>query len=100
MTRRKSISERLRRVSASKPELRAQILHEWADQWLSDHIALIDWLKNSIDHDDWVGIPRSLGQLRELTEMKHSALHNIIDELIYPSKVSLHPKTEKTNDER
>ncbi|WP_025289926.1 hypothetical protein [Bibersteinia trehalosi] len=90
--RNKSITWRLRKCST--PARRAEILHEWLNNWRNEHIELVDWLKDGIDCNDMEAIIRSLGQLRRLTEMKHVGLHNIIDELIYPTKA----QKKETND--
>lgn len=80
MTRKRSVSERLKKTKNS--ETRAEILHEWATEWENEHVDLIDRLRVAIDQNDLVKIKRSFGQLRAVTQKKHDALHNIIDELL------------------
>lgn len=78
--RKRSISERLKKCRSQKT--RAEMLHEWATEWENEHVDLIDRLRVAIDQNDLVKIKRSFGQLRAVTQKKHDALHNIIDELL------------------
>lgn len=80
MTRKRSVSERLKKTKNS--ETRAEILHEWAIAWENEHADIIDRLKVAIEQNNLVKIKRSLGELRAVTQKKHDALHNIIDELL------------------
>ncbi len=80
MTRKRSVSERLKKTKNS--ETRAEILHEWATAWENEHVDIIDRLRVAIDQNNLVNIKRSLGQLRTVTQKKHDALHNIIDKLL------------------
>lgn len=80
MSGRPSITIRVRKNK--RPERKAEILHEWATEWENEHVDLIHRLRVAIDQNDLVKIKRSFGQLRAVTQKKHDALHNIIDELL------------------
>lgn len=77
--RSRPISHRLAR--ARTPEKKGIILHEWADKWLCEHIDIVERLKDAIDNNNINTIRIALGELRAVTEKKHTALHNIFDSL-------------------
>lgn len=77
---RKSITLRIRAAKAA--ETRAEILHTWSHEWRDEHVKLVDNLKHAIDSNDMTEVIIALGQLHNLTEKKHTALHNIFDELL------------------
>lgn len=81
---RKSIGEKLK--TSQKKEARREYAHKWADEWESRYLYLLKQLKWAIADDDQRRIERVFGDLRGLQEPKFFALHNVIDELIDPTR--------------
>ena len=81
---RKSIGEKLK--NANRREPRRKYAHEWADNWESSYLDLLRELKQAIAHDDQRRIEQVFSNLRGLQEPKFRALHNVIDELVYPTR--------------
>lgn len=81
---RTSITERLKK--SQKKEMRREYAHEWADEWERRYLDLLKELKRAIEYDDQRRIERVFGDLRGLQEPKFFALHNVIDELIDPTR--------------
>lgn len=82
--RRKSIGEKLK--TSQKKETRRKYAHEWADDWESRYLDLLKQLKWAISDRDQRRIEQTFGDLRGLNEPKFFALHNVIDELIDPTR--------------
>ncbi len=79
-----SITERLKK--SQKKEMRREYAHEWADEWERRYLDLLREIKQAIAHDDQRRIEQVFGDLRGLQEPKFFALHNVIDELIDPTR--------------
>ncbi|WP_234395348.1 hypothetical protein [Neisseria weaveri] len=66
--------------------MRREYAHEWADEWERRYLDLLREIKQAIAHDDQRRIEQVFGDLRGLQEPKFFALHNVIDELIDPTR--------------
>lgn len=85
MVRRTSITERLKK--SQKLTTRKEYAHQWADKWEEDYLILLAKIKRAIHNgasDD--DLAELFADLRALQEPKFRALHNVIDELITPTR--------------
>ena len=84
MVRRTSIKERLKK--SQKSTTRKEYAHEWADKWEEDYLTLLAKIKRAIHNGTTDDLADLFADLRALQEPKFRALHNVIDELITPTR--------------
>lgn len=81
---RTSITERLKK--SRNPVFRRQQAHEWADKWEDEYLYLLGKIKDAANNGDTDDLAEIFADLRALQQPKFVALHNIIDELISPTR--------------
>ncbi len=86
MTNRTSITERLKK--SRNRQTRLDFAHEWADEWESKHVKIIDEIKDRVNSqiEDDPKLRNLFGDLHGLHKPKFDALHNIINELDTPTR--------------
>ena len=81
---RTSITERLKK--SRNPAFRREQAHEWADKWEDDYLNLLAKIKRAINNGSADELAELFADLRALQQPKFVALHNVIDELISPTR--------------
>lgn len=81
---RTSITERLKK--SQKRETRREMAHDWAHDWEQRYIGILNKLKLAIDTNNVDDVRIIFAELKNLQETKYDALHNVMDELIHPTR--------------
>ena len=81
---RTSITERLKKSRNS--QARRDYAHDWADEWERRYVHLLLEIQRQATEGNEDKMIALFGDLRGLMQPKFNALHNVIDELIYPTR--------------
>ena len=84
MSKRTSITERLKK--SRNNQARRDYAHDWAEEWERRYVHLLLEIQRQATEGNEDKMIALFGDLRGLMQPKFSALHNVIDELIYPTR--------------
>jgi hypothetical protein len=79
----RSIRERLER--AKSPAAKRETAYDWALSWREDQTDIVRQLQRAIEADDYDGLCRATGQLKEVTAKRFVGLASVIEGLTAPS---------------